>query len=117
MIKRINLIIATVYSIVLAVVEALLNWGDWQYAPLWIIDYLIVIILLLGVFVYKENQRKVLLLGWSFSSGVMYMALFINLEPSSTLTPLGSNILYSIALALAVSLIGIILTMIDNQLK
>ena len=101
----------------LAVVEALLNWGDWQYAPLWIIDYLIVIILLLGVFVYKENQRKVLLLGWSFSSGVMYMALFINLEPSSTLTPLGSNILYSIALALAVSLIGIILTMIDNQLK
>ena len=117
MIKRINLIIATVYSIVLAVVEALLNWGDWQYAPLWIIDYLIVIILLLGVFVYKENQRKVLLLGWSFSSGVMYMALFINLEPSSTLTPLGSNILYSIALALAVSPIGIILTMIDNQLK
>ena len=117
MIKRINLIIATVYSIVLAVVEALLNWDDWQYAPLWIVDYLIVIILLLGVFVYKENQRKVLLLGWSFSSGVMYMALFINLEPSSTLTPLDSNILYSIALALTVSLVGIILTMIDNQLK
>ena len=93
MIKRINLIIATVYSIVLAVVEALLNWGDWQYAPLWIVDYLIVIILLLGVFVYKENQRKVLLLGWSFSSGVMYMALFINLESSSTLTRLDSNIL------------------------
>ena len=117
MIKRINLIIATVYSIVLAVVEALLNWGDWQYAPLWIVDYLIVIILLLGVFVYKENQRKVLLLGWSFSSGVMYMALFINLESSSTLTRLDSNILYSIALALTVSLIGIILTMIDTQLK
>ena len=114
MIKRINLIIATVYSIVLAVVEALLNWGDWQYAPLWIVDYLIVIILLLGVFVYKENQRKVLLLGWSFSSGVMYMALFINLESSSALTRLDSNILYSIALALIVSLIGIILTMIDN---
>ena len=44
------------------------------------------------------------------------MALFINLEPSSTLAPLDSNILYSIALALTVSLIGIILTMIDNQL-
>jgi hypothetical protein len=68
-----------------------------------------------GFFVYKKNQQKVLLLGWSFSSGVMYMALFINLEPSSTLAPLDSNILYSIALALTVSLIGIILTMIDNQ--
>ena len=58
-------------------------------------DYLIVIILLLGVFVYKESQRKVLLLGWSFSLGVMYMALFINLEPSSTLTTFDSNILAS----------------------
>ncbi len=45
------------------------------------------------------------------------MALFINLESSSTLTRLDSNILYSITLALTVSLIGIILTMIDNQLK
>ena len=42
---------------------------------------------------YKKNQRKVLLLGWSFSLGVMYMALFINLEPTSILTRLDSNIL------------------------
>ena len=114
MIKKINLIIATVYSIVLALVEALLNWGNWQYAPLWIVDYLIVIILLLGVFVYKENQRKVLLLGWSFSLGVMYMALFINLEPTSILTRFDSNILFSIGLAMIVSLVGMILTMIDD---
>ena len=114
MIKKINLIIATVYSIVLSIVETLLNWGDWQYAPLWIVDYLIVIILLLGVFVYKENQRKVLLLGWSFSLGVMYMALFINLEPTSTLTRLDSNILFSIALAFTISLVGIVLTIIDD---
>ena len=114
MIKKINLIIATLYSIALAIVETLLNWGDWQYAPLWIVDYLIVIILLLGVFVYKENQRKVLLLGWSFSLGVMYMALFINLEPTSTLTRLDSNILFSIALAFTISLVGIVLTIIDD---
>ena len=68
MIKKINLIIATVYSILLAVVETLLNWGNWQYPPLWIVDYLIVIILLLGIFVYKENQQKVLFAKWMFSS-------------------------------------------------
>ena len=54
MVKKINLIAATLYSIILAIVEAILNWGDWQYAPLWIVDYLIVIILLLAVFVFKE---------------------------------------------------------------
>jgi len=82
MIKKKNLIVATFYSIVLAIVEEMLNWGNWQYAPLWIVDYLIVIILLLAVFMFKKNiQRLMLLLGWAFSAGVMYMVLFINLEP------------------------------------
>ena len=82
MIKKINLIIATLYSIILAIVEVILNWGDWQYTPLWIVDYIIVAILLSAVFIFKENiQRLMLLSGWAFSSGVMYMVLFINLEP------------------------------------
>ena len=114
MIKKINLIIATLYSISLAIVETLLNWGDWQYAPLWIVDYLIVIILLLGVFVCKEFQQKVLLLGWSFSVGVMYIALFLYLEPESIIVIADPTLLYAIGLALAVSLVGIVLTMIDN---
>ena len=114
MIKKINLVIATLYSIALAIVETLLNWGDWQYAPLWIVDYLIVIILLLGVFVCKEFQQKVLLLGWSFSFGAMYMALFINLEPESTLVRADATLLYAIGLALTVSFVGIVLTMIND---
>jgi len=118
MVKKINLIIATLYSIILAIVEAMLNWGDWQYAPLWIVDYLIVIILLSAVFVFKKNiQKLMLLLGWAFSSGVMYMALFINLEPIPTTIkfPNVEGILPLVGLALAVSIIGIALTMIDSK--
>ena len=114
MIKKINLIIATFYSIVLAVVETFLNWGDWQYAPLWIVDYLIVIILLLGVFVCKEFQQKVLLLGWSFSAGVMYIALFMYLEPESIIVITDPTLFYAIGLAFTVSFVGIVLSMIDN---
>ena len=58
MIKKINLIIAILYSIILGIVEAMLNWGDWQYAPLWIVDYLIVIILLSAVFFSKIEFKK-----------------------------------------------------------
>ena len=118
MVKKINLIIATLYSIILAIVEAMLNWGDWQYAPLWIVDYLIVIILLSAVFVFKKNiQKLMLLLGWAFSSGVMYLALFINLEPIPTTikSPNVEEILPLVGLALAVSIIGIALTMIDSK--
>ena len=118
MIKKINLIVATLYSIILAIVEVMLNWGDWQYAPLWIVDYLIVIILLSAVFVFKNNiQRLMLLLGWAFSSGVMYMALFINLEPIPTTvkSPNVEGILPLVGLALVVSIIGVILTIIDKK--
>ena len=118
MVKKINLIVATLYSIILAIVEAILNWGDWQYAPLWIVDYLIVIILLSAVFVFKKNiQRLMLLLGWAFSSGVMYMVLFINLEPTPT-TIASPNIegkLPLVVLALMVSIVGTVLTIIDNK--
>ena len=116
MIKKINLLIATSYSITLAIVEAILNWGNWQYSPLWIVDYLIVLILLSAVFVFKKNlQRLMLLLGWTFSSGVMYMGLFLGLDPNTILIGFDKNILFSIALALIVSVIGIILTIIDNK--
>ena len=118
MIKKINLIFATFYSIILAIIEVMLNWGDWQYAPLWIVDYLIVIILLSAVFVFKKYiQRLMLLLGWAFSSGVMYMALFINLEPMPTTvkSPNVEGILPLVGLALVVSIIGIVLTIIDKK--
>lgn len=120
MVKKINLIVATLYSIILAIVETLLNsyWDDWQYTPLWIVDYLIVIILLSAVFVFKKNiQRLMLLLGWAFSAGVMYMVLFINLEPIPTAvaSPNIEGKLPLVGLALIVSIVGIVLTIIDSK--
>ena len=116
MIKKINLTIAALYSIILSVTEAALNWGDWQYPPLWIVDYLIVLILLLAVFIFKDKIQKYLLLtGWSFSAGVMYMVLFINLEPNTTLEILDKNILFTVSLALIVSIIGIVLTLLNKS--
>ena len=82
MVKKLNLIIATLYSVILATVETLLNnyWNDWEYFPLWIVDYFIAIILLSAVFLFKDNYQKIMLMsGWSFSAGVTYMALFISL--------------------------------------
>tara|TARA_B100001964_G_C14047575_1_gene515477 strand:+ start:312 stop:656 length:345 start_codon:yes stop_codon:yes gene_type:complete len=114
MIKKINLTIAVLYSIILGATEAFINWGDWQYAPLWIVDYLIVLILLSAVFIFKDKIQKYLLLtGWSFSAGVMYMVLFINLEPKTTLTVLDNYILSGVGVALIFSLIGILLSFDD----
>ena len=115
MVKKINLVLATLYSIILILVETILNtyWDDWQYAPLWIVDYLIALILISAVFVFKPyRQNLVLLLGWSFSAGVTYMALFLSLEPNGLNSADIEGKLPLFVLALLVSIVGLILTII-----
>ena len=120
MVKKINSILATLYAIILAVFETTMNtyWDDWQYPPLWIVDYLIVLILLSAVFLFKKQQQYLMLLfGWSFSAGVCYMALFISLDPAGLNSPDIKDKLPLFGLALIVSIIGVILTFIDIKNK
>ena len=116
--KKINLIVAILYSIIIVVIETSMNiyWDDWSFYPLWIIDYLIAIILLSAVFIFKKNiQNSMLLIGWSLSVGVTYMALFISLDPNGLKSEDIEIKLPLFILALIVSIFGLILTIIDLQ--
>ena len=116
--KKINLMVAISYSIIIVVIETSMNvyWDDWSFYPLWIIDYLITIILLLAVFIFKNNiQNSMLLMGWSLSVGVTYMALFISLDPNGLKSEDIETKLPLFILALIVSIFGLILTIIDLQ--
>ena len=116
--KKINLMVAISYSIIIVVIETFMNiyWDDWSFYPLWIIDYLIAIILLSAVFIFKNNiQKSILLLGWSLSVGVTYMALFISLDPNGLKSEDIETKLPLFILALIVSIFGLILTIIDLQ--
>ena len=118
MAKKINLIVAILYSIIIVVIETSMNiyWDDWSFYPLWIIDYLIAIILLSAVFIFKKNiQNSMLLIGWSISVGVTYMALFISLDPNGLKSEDIEIKLPLFILALIVSIFGLILTIIDLQ--
>ena len=79
--------VAVVFAIALGIGEAVINWGRWQYAPLWIVDYVIVA-WLLWAFVSTRGGHRIhlLLAAWAFTAGVFYMALFINLDPQLGLT-------------------------------
>ena len=116
--KKINLMVAILYSIIIVVIETSMNvyWDDWSFYPLWIIDYLIAIILLSAVFIFKNNfQKSMLLMGWSLSVGVTYMALFISLDPNGLKSEDIETKLPLFILALIVSIFGLILTIIDLQ--
>ena len=118
MAKKINLMIAILYSIIIVVIETFMNiyWDDWSFYPLWIIDYMIAIILLSAVFIFKNNiQNSILLMGWSLSVGVTYMALFISLDPNGLKSEDIETKLPLFILAVIVSIFGLILTIIDLQ--
>lgn len=101
---------ALLFAIGLGIGEAIINWGHWQYAPLWIVDYIIVGWLLWSFFKTRSGRNvHTLLGGWAFTAGVFYMALFVGLDPVSAYH-LESNVilLVLIGFMLAVSVTGLL---------
>ena len=96
-----------------------MNWGHWQYAPLWIVDYVIVAWLLWSFFKTRSGRNvHILLGGWAFTAGVFYMALFVGLDPVSAYH-LESNIvlLVLVGFMLAVSVIGFLCALLAARAK
>ncbi len=63
--------LALAYAIGLAIGEAVLNSSQehWQYAPLWIIDYVIVAYLLVGFWVSRRGRHVPILMSSVCSVG------------------------------------------------
>jgi hypothetical protein len=105
---------ALLFAIGLGIGEAVINWGHWQFAPLWIVDYICVAWLLMGFYRTRSQPDgksiAVLASGWAFTAGVFYMALFISLDPEVAKYNIGASgtILILIALMLFIAALGVI---------
>jgi hypothetical protein len=111
---RISRYLAVAFALILAVVEAALNMSQphWQYAPLWIIDYVIVAALLVAFWMTrKPGHASLLMAAWALAAGVFYMALFISLDPGMVWAGSGpdATLLGLMGLALAVQTVGLVL--------
>lgn len=77
--------LALFFAIGLGIGEATINWGGWQYTPLWVVDYIVVAGLLWSFFKTRTGRHLYMLVGsWAFAAGIFYMALFVNLDPEMT---------------------------------
>jgi len=107
-----NRLLALVYAVLLGVGETWLNWGNWQYAPLWVVDYFVVLWLLCGAIV--QDQRKstfILMGGWSFSLAMMYMAIAIMTDPNNVNhQPIPAEVFFFISAFITMSAAGLALS-------
>jgi hypothetical protein len=100
---------AVAFAIGLGIGEAVINWGHWQYAPLWIVDYIIVAWLLWAAVSTRDGRTlHRLMTAWAFTVGVFYMALFVGLDPQIGLH-VPRILLWLMALMLIAGLIGLAL--------
>lgn len=100
--------LALLFAIGLGIGEAVINWGHWQYAPLWIVDYIIVAWLIWAFFKTRSGGHVYALLsGWAFTAGIFYMALFVSLDPAIPAPMRAPTVLlFLMGLMLGVSIAG-----------
>jgi len=109
--------LALLFAIGLAIGETIISWGHWQFAPLFIIDYLVAALLLYAFFKTRNAERvPILLAAWAFSAGVFYMDLFVNLDPGlpAQLRPT-PVVMALIVLVLVLSLIGFFTALVATR--
>jgi hypothetical protein len=103
--------LAAVFAVGLAVAETLINSSrpEWQYAPLWIIDFVISLALLCGFWVTRRGAYiPVLMAAFALSAGVFYIAFFGSIDPELPESARGEEgIVALIGLGLAASVAGL----------
>ncbi len=113
--------LALIYGIGLICFETFVNWGQWQWWPFWLVDYVAAFFLILGGFALlrkKDQGPKLLCAGWGFTLAMLWMSLAGNIsngmDPNRDDRVLGLYLgltLFSIIL----SLTGLIFALANNK--
>ncbi|MGB0920509.1 MAG: hypothetical protein ACPG06_02440 [Alphaproteobacteria bacterium] len=86
---KLSAIVALLFGLFLAGAEAYRNWGDWQWWPFWVVDYVGAALLIYGgARVLRGGTKAWLTGGWGFTTAMFYMSFFSHIERLRTETGL-----------------------------
>ena len=76
-------LLALVFGAFLAVAELARNWGNWQWWPFWVVDFIAAGLLVAGgALLLRGHARglQVLSGAWGFTSAMFYMSFWSHIE-------------------------------------
>lgn len=75
--------LAVAFGLFLAVAETARNWGNWQWWPFWLVDYLAVALLLAGARLASRGApggTAMLAGAWGFTTAMFYSSFWSHIE-------------------------------------
>ncbi len=117
-------ILALILGSILFVAEIVRNWGDWQWWPFWVVDYISASLLIFGgQRALNTGTVRWLAGGWGFTAAMAWMSFFSHVENLRTQTHIStgpieeSNLTMIIGVGLAIALIGLLFALLGKRPK
>ncbi len=112
--------LAVVFGLALGVLEVLRNWGDWQWWPFWVVDYIAASLLVIGgVLALRGQAERWLAAGWGFASAMFWMSFFGHyeglLEAGAAASAREQRLTLIIGVMFGLTLIGLVLGLLGRR--
>ncbi len=117
---RISAWLGVAFGLLLGVLEAVRNWGDWQWWPFWVVDYLAAIMLVVGgLLALRGFAERWLSAGWGFASAMFWMSFFGSyrdlVEAGAHVGAREKTLTLIIGLMFVVALVGLALSLLGRS--
>ena len=114
--------LALAFGLVLGIGELMRNWGDWQWWPFWVVDYIAAALLIFGgQRALNTGTMRWLTAGWGFTAAMFWMSFFSHVDQLRRQAdrhtgPMDEgNLTTIIGVMLAIALTGLLMALLGKR--
>ncbi len=104
--------LAIAFGSFLAIGEAVRNWGDWQWWPFWLVDYISATLLVAGGLMTARSpsprSHTILGTGWGFACAMFWMSFWGHVGDSSASGQATDPLTLIIGALFAITVVGLV---------